>query len=94
MSEKLSIDDIVQKSKLEYWKVSITPTSGHVMSNFMDMPRVFLCEKSEAVGLFKKFYGILSTIHSFNVEKASEQEFSAQKKVDESRKCVIRKKSG
>ena len=79
---KTKIEEVLSKADREYWKVSLQPAPDHKLAPYMDRPRVFLCDKADAVNEFKKFYGIISTIHNFVVESATDEEWEAQKETD------------
>lgn len=90
MSEvtKTRLTDVITKADSKYWKVYLQPAPDHKLAPYMDMPRVFLCDKGEAVEKFKKFYGIIATVHSFVVEPATEEEFKLQTDTDKQRSAV------
>jgi hypothetical protein len=78
------LEKAVQKSS-NLFRVYLQAAPDHHLAPFMDRPRVFQCEKGDAVECFKKFYGIIATVHSFVVEPASEEEWYAQVEDDKRR---------
>jgi hypothetical protein len=66
-----------------WWVIlEVEPGTHKSLSPYMDVPRIFRCEEYRAVELFKKFYGIRATEHSFRTEPATEGQLAAQNERD------------
>jgi hypothetical protein len=80
-----------QQTQTLWWVImEVEPGSGKTLAPYMDVPRIFQCEKYEAVDLFKKFYGIRATENTLTVRAATDEEFAAQKKRDKMQADGIR----
>jgi hypothetical protein len=64
------------------WWVTLTPTDGKSISPYLDVPRIFHCEKHEAMDRFMEHYGIRSTEHRFDIHPATKQQWQCQRERD------------
>lgn len=69
----------------EFWKVTMVhrdannAESPRSIAPYMEQPMIFECERHEAEAEFRKKHGIISTVHSFTVEKATADNMDEQK---------------
>ena len=82
--------EIVQRHEAEdrsisdnsLWWVMLTPSDGRTTSPYLDVPRIFHCEKHEAMDRFMHHYNIQSTEHRFTVQAATKEQWMQQRARD------------
>lgn len=91
-----SVAYVAEARKDSYWRVSLQKTRADhpELSPFMDRPRVFRCEKHQAMDLFNRHYSIRSTIHRYVIEPATFEDFALQAKDDIRRMELMQLKPG
>ena len=64
------------------WWVMLTPTDGKTISPYLDVPRIFHCEKHEATNRFMRHYNINGTEHRFDIQPATKDQWRQQRERD------------